>query len=237
MSTTLILGGGFGGIACARALRSKLPPAHHVTLVDRAADFTVGAAKPWVMLGERTPGRPRGSAPPCSLTGRAAAGRRARDRPAHQGGAHVGGRPRGGPPRDRTGAEHDMGAVPGLVGAAQQFYSLDGAVRLREVLAEFAGGRSCCSSRACRSRARPVPTRGSSCLHAALAERGLRAKTRSRSGPSRITHGDGRAEMGRRSSAPRGAGHRIPPAPQGVAVDGAARTVRFETGPRRRTTC
>ena len=53
MSTTLILGGGFGGIACARALAARAPRSHRILLVDRSRDFLVGAAKTWVMLGER----------------------------------------------------------------------------------------------------------------------------------------------------------------------------------------
>src|SRR5437899_1317589 len=53
MSTTLILGGGFGGLACARALAARAPRSHRILLVDRSRDFLVGAAKTWVMLGER----------------------------------------------------------------------------------------------------------------------------------------------------------------------------------------
>src|SRR5687768_17330359 len=50
----LILGGGFGGIACAVSLRRLLPQNHKVTLIDRESSFTFGAAKTWVALGEQT---------------------------------------------------------------------------------------------------------------------------------------------------------------------------------------
>ncbi len=50
----LILGGGFGGIATANALRRLLPAEHAITVVDQYPRFHVGAGKPWVMLGERT---------------------------------------------------------------------------------------------------------------------------------------------------------------------------------------
>src|SRR5215831_8700858 len=53
MSTTLILGGGFGGLSCARTLAARAPRSHRILLVDRSRDFLVGAAKTWVMLGER----------------------------------------------------------------------------------------------------------------------------------------------------------------------------------------
>jgi sulfide:quinone oxidoreductase len=48
------LGGGFGGIATANALRRLLPGQHAVTVIDQSARFHVGAGKPWIMLGERT---------------------------------------------------------------------------------------------------------------------------------------------------------------------------------------
>lgn len=51
---TLILGGGFGGIAAANTLRRLLPAGHAITVIDESPRFHVGAGKPWVMLGERT---------------------------------------------------------------------------------------------------------------------------------------------------------------------------------------
>lgn len=53
-SHTLILGGGFGGLAAANTLRRLLPAEHVITVIDASARFHVGAGKPWVMLGERT---------------------------------------------------------------------------------------------------------------------------------------------------------------------------------------
>ena len=52
--TTVILGGGFGGIAAANSLRRLLPPEHAITVVDESTRFHVGAGKTWIMLGERT---------------------------------------------------------------------------------------------------------------------------------------------------------------------------------------
>jgi len=53
-TTTLILGGGFGGISAANALRRLLPPEHEIAVVDKTSHFHVGAGKTWVALGERT---------------------------------------------------------------------------------------------------------------------------------------------------------------------------------------
>lgn len=51
---TLILGAGFGGISTANTLRKLLPPDHIITVIDQSPRFYVGAGKPWVMLGEKT---------------------------------------------------------------------------------------------------------------------------------------------------------------------------------------
>jgi len=53
MAKILILGGGFGGLACANRLRAELPPAHDITLIDRRERFTIGAAKLWHIVGLR----------------------------------------------------------------------------------------------------------------------------------------------------------------------------------------
>lgn len=52
MTDILILGGGFGGLACANRVRALLPEAS-VTVVDRRDRFTVGAAKLWHVVGLR----------------------------------------------------------------------------------------------------------------------------------------------------------------------------------------
>jgi sulfide:quinone oxidoreductase len=51
MARALVLGGGFGGIACAVALREQLPATDEVVLVDRREDFVMGLRKTWHLLG------------------------------------------------------------------------------------------------------------------------------------------------------------------------------------------
>ena len=46
----LILGGGFGGIACAVALREGLDPGDEVVLVERKTTFVMGLRKNWAVL-------------------------------------------------------------------------------------------------------------------------------------------------------------------------------------------
>ena len=48
---TLILGGGFGGIAASVELKRLLGDGHEVVLVDRKPEFTMGLRKLWGLVG------------------------------------------------------------------------------------------------------------------------------------------------------------------------------------------
>jgi sulfide:quinone oxidoreductase len=52
----IVLGGGFGGLTAAHALRKGLGPEHRITLVDRQRVFFMGLTKLWVMNGTREVG-------------------------------------------------------------------------------------------------------------------------------------------------------------------------------------
>ena len=54
MHRVLVLGGGFGGIATAVALRSHLEPADEVVLVERRPSFVMGLRKNWALVGAST---------------------------------------------------------------------------------------------------------------------------------------------------------------------------------------
>lgn len=53
-ASTLVLGGGFGGIAAAVELKRLLGDDHEVTLVDRKPAFTMGLRKLWELVGHGT---------------------------------------------------------------------------------------------------------------------------------------------------------------------------------------
>lgn len=54
MTRTLILGGGFGGIAASLELKRLLGDEHEVILVDRKPEFTMGLRKLWGLVGHGT---------------------------------------------------------------------------------------------------------------------------------------------------------------------------------------
>ena len=49
----LILGAGFGGLAAANLLRSKLDSSHQIVVIDRKAWFMMGLVKLWILEGTR----------------------------------------------------------------------------------------------------------------------------------------------------------------------------------------
>ena len=54
MASTLVLGGGFGGIATATELKRLLGDEHDGVLVDRAEQFSMGLRKLWQLVGHAT---------------------------------------------------------------------------------------------------------------------------------------------------------------------------------------
>ena len=67
MERTLVLGGGFGGIAVAVGLRDRVGDEHHITLVDRNPYFSMGLRKLWELVGLGTVDE--GSRPRSALVG------------------------------------------------------------------------------------------------------------------------------------------------------------------------
>ncbi|HEX6067898.1 MAG TPA: FAD-dependent oxidoreductase [Nitrososphaera sp.] len=49
----VILGAGFGGLACANALRKSLGQEHRIIIIDRKKSFMMGLVKLWVLNGTR----------------------------------------------------------------------------------------------------------------------------------------------------------------------------------------
>lgn len=140
-STTLILGGGFGGIRTATALRRLLPEPHRIVLIDRSANFCFGLTQTWLALGEievrdvvhpLDPLKKRGiELRRAEITAIDPKARTALTSVGEFAGDHL---------VIALGAQCDMDAIPGLAQAAQTFYTFDGAIELRRKLEAFRSG-------------------------------------------------------------------------------------------------
>jgi sulfide:quinone oxidoreductase len=141
-STILILGGGFGGIATAWHLRGALSSEHQVVVVSKTRSFQIGATKTWVMLGHASEEKVSRSLDVLNSHG---------IRLLYTEVDRIDLSKMQAITRDSClnadymvialGAELDMSLIPGLSGAAETFYTREGAIRLRGILKEFKGGR------------------------------------------------------------------------------------------------
>lgn len=230
--TTLILGAGFGGIITANALRRQLPSDHRIVLIDKLPTFHFGATKPWVMLGHKTVAEISYS--------REALGRRGieflqaeiRQIDLAKGEVETEhGSRRGDYLVIALGADYDMSAIPGLA-AAHEFYTLEGAARLREALREFSRGDLIVLVPRAPFKCPPAPYEAAMLMDHAFKERDVRDNVRialyTVEGAPMATAG---AEMGsfiREQLAARGISFH--PTKKTSSVDGEQRSVKFDDG-------
>jgi len=240
MSTTktLILGGGFGGIAAANTLRGLLGPEHAITVIDKSARFYVGAGKTWIMLGERSfeqisQDRRALLDPGVAFVEAEVAGLDLANRSAAVAGAS-------GAPETLAwdhlvvalGADVNLAGVPGLAGAAHTFYTVEGAEKLREALARFEGGEVVILIPKVPFKCPPAPYEAAMLLHAAFERRGsgdwARIAIHTAEGVPMATAGPEMGQFIKAELAERGIGYH----PQRVVarVDGPARRVVFQDG-------
>lgn len=231
--TTVILGGGFGGIAAGNTLRRLAPKDHAIVVVDRAPRFHVGAGKTWIMLGERTfeeisQNRTALLEPgvrflQLDATAIDLANRKVATRAETLAWDYL---------VIALGADVNEAGVPGLAEAAHTFYTVAGAERLQPVLEKFAGGEVAIVIPKTPFKCPPAPYEAAMLLHQAFERRGLRARTRiaiytvegtpmATAGPEMGNHI--KAELAQRDIA-------FHPQRKLVRVDGGARRIAFEDG-------
>ena len=75
------------------------------------------------------------------------------------------------------GADLDPGATPGLVEAGHEFYTLEGAFALRDVLSDFDGGRVVVGVTSTPFKCPPAPSETALLMHDYLSARGLRDRS------------------------------------------------------------
>ena len=229
----VILGGGFGGITVASALRQLLPAEHQITLVDRSAHFLVGATKTWVMLGQRAPDQ--------VLQSRAALQQRGvellqseitRIDPESGVVSMASQELRPDFLVIALGANLKLALVPGLESAAQTFYTLDGAVKLNQALEAFDGGEVVLLIPRLPFKCPPAPYEAAMVLQADFSRRGISANTRlsvyTAEGAPMATAGPQMGALVREQLAQRGIGFH--PQKKTLSVDGPQRRIHFEDG-------
>ena len=178
VARTLILGGGFGGIAAATALSARTGDDHEIVLVDAAEDFSMGLRKLWDVFGIGT--IEEGSRPRTSL-----ADRRIR---------FVRGKVESIDPRARAavvdgaeweadqlvvalGAQQRPDLIPGLAEHGHDVWDKRGVPGLRSALEGFDGGRILIAVTGAPYPCPPAPYECAFLLDEWLRDRGLRERT------------------------------------------------------------
>ena len=172
----LVLGAGFGGLELTTRLSEELGDGHEVVLIDQAEGFIFGFSKLDVMFGRVLPDtvlhRYDDLVKPGVRFVRTTV--RSIDPVAKRVGTDAG---------DfdadilvvALGADLHPEATPGLLEGGHEFYTVPGAFALRDVLADFPGGRVIVAVTSTPFKCPPAPSETALLMHDHLTERGLRA--------------------------------------------------------------
>ena len=171
----LILGAGFGGLELATRLSETIADAVRVTLIDRNDSFYFGFSKLEVMLGRQSADDVRLHYREIdkdgvdfrqeTVTGVDPAARRVTtDAGSYDADFVV----------VALGADYDLAATPGFEQGGHEYYTLAGAERLRDALADFKGGRVLLSILGQPFKCPPAPFEGSFLLHEHFTQQGIR---------------------------------------------------------------
>ena len=170
----VVLGAGFGGLELSTILSEALADRLELTLIDKNDSFIFGYSKLDVMFGRKTPDAVR-----LAYRNIVKPGVRFRqetitaiDPEARRVTTHSGA-------YDADvlvialGADYDLDATPGLIEGGNEFYSVAGAERLREVLPTFSKGRAIVGVTSTPFKCPPAPSEAALLLHEHLTKRGV----------------------------------------------------------------
>jgi sulfide:quinone oxidoreductase len=174
----IVLGAGFGGLELVTRLVESVPDLVDITLIDKSESFTFGFSKLDVMFGRRrldevrSPYRdinkPNVDVRKETIQSIDATNRRV----VTDGGSYE---------CDvlvvALGADYDFDATPGLTEGGYEFYSLEGAARAAQALAEFGGGAVVVSVLGPFYKCPGAPIETVLLLHDFLTARGLRDRS------------------------------------------------------------
>jgi sulfide:quinone oxidoreductase len=171
----LVLGAGFAGLELATVLSDELGGDAGVTMVEGGDAFVFGYSKLDLMFGRvslddvRMPysefAKPGVSFRHETVTAIDPEARRVTtDAGVHEADVLV----------VALGADYDFDATPGLLASGNEFYSVAGAARLREVLPTFSEGRAVVGVCGAPFKCPPAPSEAALLLHDYLTQRGLR---------------------------------------------------------------
>ncbi|HMA28203.1 MAG: NAD(P)/FAD-dependent oxidoreductase [Solirubrobacterales bacterium] len=172
---TVVLGAGFGGLELATVLSDALGEDADVTLIEKRDAFVFGYSKLDVMFGRETPEavrfpyrdfvKPGVRFVHETITAIDPEVRRvATESGEYEADILV----------VALGADYDLAATPGLAEGANEFYSVSGAERMKEVLPEFSEGRAIVGVCGAPFKCPPAPSEAALLLHDDLVRRGVR---------------------------------------------------------------
>ena len=178
MRHVVILGAGFGGLELSTLLSDRLADEVEVTLIDENDAFTLGFSKLDILFGHQT--RDEVRLPYQRLVKRGVEFRQETVLSIDPQSRRVG--------TDKAaydadflvvalGADYDLTATPGFVEGGFEYYSIDGAERLRDELPRFRGGKVLLAVLSIPFKCPPAPYEGILLLHDYLVGRGIRDAT------------------------------------------------------------
>lgn len=171
----VVLGAGFGGLELSSVLSEVLGEQLDLTLIDKSDSFVFGFSKLDLMYGRKTPDLVRLEY--CNISKPGVHFRReiiTAINPETRTVTTDGGTYQADVLVIALGAEYDPAYTPGLIEGGYEFYSVPGALRLRDVIPTFSKGHAIIGVTSTPFKCPPAPSEATLLLDDALTKRGVR---------------------------------------------------------------